>query len=51
MGLGAAAMLTVFLYLYPDSLRSRSGSLVTAYGLVAALWVLAIFSTVVSFLD
>ena len=48
MGLGAAAMFTVFSYLYPDSLRSRSGSLVPAYCLVAALWVLAVVSTVVS---
>ena len=48
MGLGAAAMLTVFLYLYPDSLRSRGGSLVPAFCLVAALWLLAVVSTVLS---
>ena len=48
MGFGSAAILTVFLYLYPESFRSRGGSLVPAFCLVAALWLLAVVSTVLS---
>ncbi len=49
MGLGAAALFTVFLYLYPDPFRSRRGSLASALCLATALWLLAVVSTVISF--
>ena len=48
MGLSSAAIMTVFLYLYPEPFRSRGGSLVPAWCLVAALWMLTVVSTVVS---
>ena len=48
MGLGSAAGLTALLVFNPKSLRSRGGSLVPAWFLVAALWLLAVVSTVVS---
>jgi hypothetical protein len=48
MSFGSAALLTVFLCLHPESFRSRSGSLVPAFFLVAALWLLAVVSTVLS---
>jgi len=50
MGLGAAALFTVFLYRYPEPFRSRRGSLVSAFCLVAALWLLVVVSTVLSFI-
>ena len=50
MGRGAAALFTVFLYLYPDPFRSRRGSLASALCLVAALWLLVVVSTVISFI-
>lgn len=45
MGLGSAAMLTLFLYLYPESFRSRGGSLVPALCLVVAGWLLTAVAT------
>lgn len=48
MGFGSAAILTVLLYLNPESLRSRGGSLVPACCLVAALWLSAVVTTVLS---
>ena len=48
MGFGSAAILTVFLYLYPESFRSRGGSLVPALCLVIALWLSAAVTTALS---
>jgi len=45
MGLGSAALFSVFFYLYPESLRSRGGSLVPALCLVVALWLLTAVAT------
>ncbi len=50
MGFGSAAMLTIFLFLCPESLRSRRGSLNAARYLVATLWLLAAASTAVLFI-
>ena len=48
MSFGSAAILTIFVYLYPESFRSRGGSLVPALGLVAALWLSAAVTTALS---
>ena len=48
MGFGAAAILTTLLYLYPELLRSRGGSLVPAFCLVVALWLSAVVTTALS---
>ena len=48
MSFGSATLLAVFLYLNPKPFRSRGGSLVPAFCLVAALWLLAVVSTVLS---
>ena len=48
MGFGSAATLTILLYLNPDSLRSRGGSLVPAICLVVALWLSAVATTALS---
>ncbi|MCA9216932.1 MAG: hypothetical protein KDB27_27875 [Planctomycetales bacterium] len=47
MGFGSAAIFTVFLYLFPEALRSRGGSLVSAVCLVVALWLMAALTAVV----
>lgn len=51
MSIGPAIYMTVYLYLYPNSLRSSSGSLFTAVCLVAWLWLSAVGVTVASLLD
>ena len=51
MGFGSAASFSVFFYLYPESLRSRGGSLVPALCLSAALWLLVTVAAVVSLID
>ncbi len=51
MGFGSAALLTAFLYLYPESLRSRGGSLVPALCLVVALWLLAVVATALPLIE
>ena len=51
MSIGPAIYMTVYLYLYPNSLRSSSGSLFTAVCLVAFLWLSAVGVTVASLLD
>ncbi len=48
MGFGSAAILTTFLYLYPESFRSRGGSLVPALCLAVALWLSAAVTTALS---
>ena len=48
MGIASAAGLTVLVCWIPESFRSRSGSLIPALCLVAALWFLAVITTVVS---
>ena len=48
MGFGSAAILTTFLCLYPESFRSRGGSLVPALCLVVALWLSAVATTALS---
>ena len=48
IGFGSAAVLTILLCMNPTSLRSRGGSLVTGWILVAALWLLAVVGAVVS---
>ncbi len=45
MGFGAASILTAYFCLYPESLRSRGGSLVPALCLVVALWASAVVTT------
>ena len=50
MSIGPAIYMTGYLYLYPNSLRSRSGSLFTAVCLVAFLWLGAVGVTVASLL-
>ena len=37
--IGSASVLSVFVEVLPEPFRSRSGSLMAAIGLVAALWV------------
>jgi hypothetical protein len=44
LGIGAAMYMTGYLCLYPNSLRNRSGSLITAICLVAFVWLVAIGS-------
>ena len=46
LGVVPAIYLTLYLHRYPDSLRNRRGSLVTAINLVAFLWLVAIASVV-----
>ena len=41
MGFGSAISLTILVLLKPASFRSRSGSLITAICLVAAMWLFA----------
>ena len=48
LGLGSAALFTVFLSLYPEPFRNRAGSLVYAYFLAAALWLLAVMGLALS---
>ena len=51
MSISPAIYMTGYLYLYPNSLRSSSGSLFTAVCLVAFLWLSAVGVTVASLLD
>lgn len=44
LGVVPAIYMTAYLHRYPDSLRNRRGSLVTAIGLVAFLWLVAVAS-------
>ena len=46
---GPAVVVTAYLWLFPDSLRSRSGSLVPAISLAALLWLGAAVVFVLSF--
>ena len=48
MGIGGAISFTIFFFLLPESLRSRRGSLIPAICLVAAMWLLAAVTTVIS---
>ena len=48
MGIGAAISFTIFFFLEPESLRSRRGSLIPAICLVAAMWLFAAVTTVIS---
>ena len=48
MGIGAAISFTIFFFLKPESLRSRRGSLIPAICLVAAMWLFAAVTTVIS---
>ena len=48
MGIGAAISFTIFFFLKTESLRSRRGSLIPAICLVAAMWLLAAVTTVIS---
>ncbi len=48
MGIGAAISFTIFFFLKPESLRSRRGSLIPAISLVAAMWLFAAVTTVIS---
>lgn len=50
MSIGPAIYMTVYLYLYPNSLRSSSGSLFTAICLVVCLWLSAVGFAVASLL-
>ena len=50
MGLGAAVLFTLLVCFYPEPFRSRRGSLVSALCLVGALWLLAVVSTILSFI-
>ena len=45
---GCASLLTAYVAISPEQFRNRSGSMVTAYCLVAAMWVGAIFITVLT---
>ena len=45
---GSASILLACVAASPQSFRSRSGSLVTAFCLVAAMWVAAVFITVMT---
>ena len=47
---GGAILFTVYFWLFPDSLRSRSGSLMPAYCLAAFVWLCAIVVGVMCFL-
>jgi hypothetical protein len=47
---GGAALFTVYFWLFPNSLRSLSGSLTPAYCLAAFVWVSAIVVGVMCFL-
>ncbi|MBT5608311.1 MAG: hypothetical protein HN742_29775 [Lentisphaerae bacterium] len=51
MGVGAAASFTLFFFLNRESLRSRRGSLIPAICLVAAMWLFAAVTTVISLID
>lgn len=51
MSFGSAVLLAVFVYVNPESFRSRGGSLVPAFCLVGVLWLLAVVSTVLSLID
>ena len=51
LGLGSAALFTIFLSLYPESFRNRAGSLAYAYFLTAVLWLLAVVGLVLSFVS
>ena len=51
MSISPAIYMTAYLYLYPNSLRSSSGSLFAAVGLVAFLWLSGVGFTVASLLD
>ncbi len=46
---GPAVLFTAFVWLFPDSLRSRSGSLVSAYCLAGFLWFCAAVVFVLSY--
>jgi hypothetical protein len=48
MVFGSAIVLTTYVYLQPDSFRSRSGSLTMAICLVTAMWLGAVVVTVIS---
>ena len=48
MGIGAAFSFTIFFLLKTESLRSRRGSLIPAVCLVAAMWLFAAITTVIS---
>ncbi len=48
MAIGAAISFTVFFFLETESLRSRRGSLIPAICLVAAMWLFAAITVVVS---
>ena len=48
MGFGSAICLTAYVWLKPDTFRSRSGSLTTAKCLVAELWLFAVVGTAFS---
>ena len=48
MGIGAAISFTIFFFLKSESLRSRRGSLIPAICLVAAMWIFAAVTTVIS---
>lgn len=45
----AAILFTVYFCFYPDSLRSRSGSLMPAFCLTAFVWLCAAVTIVLSF--
>ncbi len=46
--IGCAIVLSTYVALWPDRFRSRSGSLMTAFCLVAFMWIATAFVTVLS---
>jgi len=49
MGVGGAAGFSAYFAMYPQSLRSRSGSMTAAFCLLAFLWLGAAVTTLLSF--
>jgi hypothetical protein len=48
MAVGGAALFSAYFYLFPQTLRSRSGSLTPAFCLLAFVWLCAAVTTLVS---
>jgi hypothetical protein len=51
MAVGAAASFSAYFYMYPQTLRSRSGSLVPAFCLLALIWLCAAVPILLSLFD
>jgi len=51
MGVGGAASFSAYFCLFPQTLRSRSGSLVPAFCLLAFIWLCAVVPILLSLFD